>query len=191
MPALLDRFVPAPDVRGRHEITIHAPAHLVMNVARSFDIESIWVVRTLFWLRGALLGAAVQPSQRRGLVDQMQSIGWQCLAEDLDRYFAAGATCKPWQADPAFSPIAPAAFTGFAEPDCVRIAWTLETRELAPAITRFATETRVAATDEPSRTKFRRYWRRFGAGIILIRLVLLAAVRKRAERLWRSGKTES
>ena len=191
MPSLLDRFVTVPDVRGRHETTIHAPAHLVMNVARNFEIESLWLVRTLFRLRGALLGAPAQPSQRRGLVDQMQSIGWQCLAQDPDRYFVAGAACQPWQANPVFSPIDPATFVSFAEPDRVKIAWTLEAIEVAPNLTRFATETRVAATDDQSRAKFRRYWRKFGAGIILIRLVLLPAVQKKAERTWRSGAAES
>jgi hypothetical protein len=190
-PALLDRFVPQPDVRGRHETTIHAPAELVMDVARNFEIESLFVVRTLFCLRAALLGAATQQSQpRRGLVAQMLSIGWQCLAEDPARFFVAGAACRPWQADPAFSPVAPGQFASFAEPDQVKIAWTLEATPLAPTLTRFATETRVAATDDEARIKFRRYWRKFGAGIVLIRLVLLPALRKQAERLWHATEPQ-
>ena len=185
-PALLDRFLPNPDVRGRHETTIQAPAEFVMHLARNFEIESLWVVRTLFRWRAALLHAPVAPVQQRlGLVAQMQSIGWQCLVDDPRHYFVAGAACQPWQADPAFSPITAGEFTSFAAPDRVKIAWTLEAEELAPALTRFATETRVVATDEQARVKFRRYWRRFGAGIVLIRLVLLPAVRRRAERLWR------
>ena len=48
--------------------------------------------------------------------------------------------------------------------------------------TRFATETRAAATDEASRAKFRRYWRFAGPGILLIRKLLLPAVRREAER---------
>ena len=70
----------------------------------------------------------------------------------------------------------------------MKIAWTLEATPLAPALTRFATETRVVATDEEARIKFRRYWRKFGMGIVLIRLVLLPALRKRAERLWRNKR---
>ncbi len=186
-PALLDRFVPQPDVRGRHETTIHAPASLVMDVARNFDIESIFVVRTLFQVRGALLGAAAPAAHpHQGLVEQMSAIGWQCLEQDRDRYFVAGAVCRPWQADPAFSPLDAGCFASFAEPNLVKIAWTIEATPLAPALTRFATETRAVATDERARIKFRRYWRRFGAGIVLIRLVLLPALRKQAERLWRA-----
>jgi hypothetical protein len=185
-PALLDPFMPNPDVRGRHEITIHAPAGFVMNFARSFPIESLWLVRALFRLRAALLRSQAPSSQPQlGLVDQMRSIGWQCLAEDPLHYFIAGAACRPWQPQPGFSPIAPERFAAFAEPDRVKIAWTLESAESGPALTRFATETRVVATDPQSRVRFKRYWRKFGVGIVLIRLVLLFVLRRRAERLWR------
>lgn len=185
-PVLLDPFVPAPDVRGRHQITIRAPAPLVMEVARNFNIESLWLVRALFNLRARLLGAPAQPQSQAGLVEQMRRLGWGRLAEDHNHYFIAGATCRPWQIEPGFSPVAPDSFADFAEPDQVKIAWTIEAIELGPALTRFATETRVAATDEQSRIKFRRYWRKFGAGIVLIRLVLLPAVRNRAESIWQS-----
>ena len=188
-PALLDRFVPHPDVRGRHEITIHAPAELVMNVARNFDIESLFVVRTLFRLRAAILRSPGSPPLKgEGLVEQMLGMGWGCLAEERDRYFIAGAVCRPWQAAPSFTPVAAVDFAGFAGPGLVKIVWTLEVSPLSPAVTRFATETRVAATGEEARLKFRRYWRKFGAGIVLVRLVLLSALRKQAERIWRAQK---
>ena len=89
-----------------------------------------------------------------------------------------------------FSPIAAGQFAAFAEPDQVKIAWTLEADALGQGVTRFATETRAVATDERARKKFRRYWRKFGAGIVLIRLVLLPAVRRQAERVWRTGQRE-
>lgn len=188
--ALLDPFVPSPDVRHRHAITIHAPARLVMEVARNFKIESVWLVRTLFHIRAGLLGAAAPPESQSGLVDQMRSIGWGCLAEDRDHYYVAGAICRPWNAKPGFTPIAADQFATFSEPDGVKIAWTLEVTGLLPAFTRFATETRAVATDAQARFKFRRYWRKFGPGIVLIRLVLLPAVRRRAEKVWHS-RTDS
>lgn len=189
MPALLDRFIPNPEVRGRHEITIHAPADLVISAARNFEIESIWLVRTLFRLRAILLGAPTPaPESRLGLVAQMAGLGWNCLDEDRERYFVAGAACKPWQAEVVFSPIAAGQFAAFAEPDQVKIAWTLEADALGPELTRFATETRVVATDERARKEFRRYWRKFGVGIVMIRLVLLPALRRRAECLCKENR---
>ena len=155
-PALLDPFIPCPDVRGRHEIVVRAPAELVLNEARNFEIESIWLVRTLFHLRAALMGAKSAAEQpRAGLVEQMLKLGWGCLADDRNRHFVAGAVCTPWQAEPGFTPVAPGQFASYAEPDRVKIAWTLEAAELAPAVTRFGTETRVIATDDEARRKFR------------------------------------
>jgi hypothetical protein len=184
---ILDRFAPSPDAGGRHEITIHAPAELVLEVARNFDIESIGMIRALFWLRGKLLGAQMGPvRQPTGLVSEMLGLGWICLAEEPGHYFVAGAACQPWQANPGFSAIAPERFLTYAEPDQVKIAWTLEAEALGAALTRFATETRVVATDEQARTKFRWYWRKFGIGILMIRRLLLPAVRRQAERQWQA-----
>jgi hypothetical protein len=42
-------------------------------------------------------------------------------------------------------------FAAYAEPDQVKIAWTLEAEALGPARTRFAHETRVVATDAGAR----------------------------------------
>ena len=83
---------------------------------------------------------------------------------------------------------APQEFAAYAEPDQVKIAWTLEAEELAPGITRFAQETRAVATDAEARAKFRRYWRWARFGIVAIRLLLLPAVRREAERRW-EGET--
>jgi hypothetical protein len=188
MSAVLDRFMPCPDERTRHEITVRAPAGLVMDVARHFDLQSIRMVRALFWLRAKMLGAR-RPAARRstGLVADMLALGWACLADDPGHFFVAGAACQPWQADVVFVPIAPEQFATYAEPDRVKIAWTLEAKALGPALTRFATETRVVATDGQARTKFRRYWRLFGVGIVMTRRFLLPALRRQAERQWRSA----
>jgi hypothetical protein len=80
----------------------------------------------------------------------------------------------------------PEAFAAFAEPDFVKIAWTLEAEPLGPALTRFRTETRVQATDEGARKKFNRCRRKFGIGIVLIRLLCVPALKKEAERQYRA-----
>lgn len=191
-PALLDSYVPAYDVRGRHQIVVHAPAALVMDTAQKFPMESIWLVRTLFRVRAWLLGEkATVPANPAGLVEQLTAGGWQKLAEVPGRYLIAGASCRPWEADPGFSPVGKQPFAEFSAPDRVKIAWTLETTEISPGLTRFATETRAVATDGESQKRFKRYWRKFGAGIILIRLVLLPAVRRRAEKLWKAQRRET
>jgi hypothetical protein len=183
-PGLLDRFIPQPDIRKRHQISIRAPAAFVIHWARELDIQSIPLVRAIFSLRTRLLGAKVVPRRPAGLVDEMLSLGWGRLAEDPERYFVAGAVCQPWQANVTFRAIDPEQFASFAEPGLVKIAWTLEAEPLGPSVTRFATETRVVATDESARVSFRRYWWAFGTGIVLIRWLLLGAIRRQAEQRW-------
>jgi hypothetical protein len=86
-----------------------------------------------------------------------------------------------------FSPIAAEQFADYSGPDQVKIVWTLEAKALGPTLTRFATEAHAAATDDLARIKFRSYWRVFGIGIVMIRLLLLPALRRQAEGQWQSG----
>lgn len=176
----LDPFIPRPDVRERHHITINAPASLVVEVARNFDIQSIAAVRVMFRLRSMALGAKGITRRPQGLIADMSSLGWTVLAES-ENYVVMGAACQPWKADVSFSPIPAGEFASFNEPDCLKIAWTIEAESLDATVTHLATETRVLATDDVARAKFRSYWRKFGLGIVMIRRSLLSAVRREAE----------
>jgi hypothetical protein len=188
MTAVLDPFIPDPDVRSRHETRVKAPADLVQDVARDFDMQSIPIVHAIFWLRTKLMGAkGPAPSRGSGLVASTQSIGWDVLLDEPGRAYVSGASCQPWKADVVFSPIPAERFADYAEPDRVKIAWSLETEVVEPTLTRFATETRVVATDEPARAHFRQYWRTFRMGILTIRWLLVPGIRREAERRWRGG----
>ena len=190
MSTALDEFIPNPKFRDRHEIMIHAPSDLVMQTARTFDIQSVRTIHLIFWLREKLLGARATPDRQHvGLISEMLGLGWGRLREEPDRLFVAGAACQPWMADVVFSAIPPERFASHSKPDCVKIAWTLESEPLGPALTRFATETRVAPTDAEAHEKFSRYWRVFRIGIVTIRRLLLPAIRREAEKQWRLEST--
>jgi hypothetical protein len=192
MPGFLDRFIPTPDVRERHATLVKAPTELVLQVARDLDMQSLTVVRAIFWLRTKLMGAKDTPSARGvGLVALTQSLGWGALLDRPGRAYVSGAACQPWKADVVFTPIVPEEFATYAEPDRVKIVWSLETEALEPELTRLSTETRVAATDEQARVKFLRYWRVARIGIVAIRHLLLPAARREAERRWRAGHREA
>jgi len=187
-PALLDRFIPAPDIRERFETTIRAPAALVMQVAADFDMQSVRAVRAIFRLREALLGARRQPPRRpQGIVEETKNLGWGVLQEKPGRAVIMGARCQPWLADVRFSALDAQEFAAYSEADQVKIAWTLEAEPIAGDVTRFAQETRAVATDAGARRKFLRYWRWARFGIIAIRLLMLPAVRRTAERRWAAG----
>ena len=70
-------------------------------------------------------------------------MGWGRLEEEPGRRFVAGAVCEPWNADVVFRPVSPGGFASFAEPELVKIAWTLEADPLGPERTRLASETRA------------------------------------------------
>ena len=183
----LDAFIPRPDVRERHELLVDAPAALVFATAADFDMRSIGLVRAIFGMRERLLGARQTSRESQGLLAEMQSLGWACLSRREGELFVGGAACQPWLADVVFEPIPADRFAGYAEPDHVKIAWTLESQALTPARTRLATETRAVATDEAARARFRRYWRWARFGIVPIRWLLLPAIRRRAEARFRSA----
>jgi hypothetical protein len=183
-PALLDRFIPTPDVRERFETTVHAPAALVMEVATGFDMQSLPAVKAIFRLREALLGTKSPPRIPQGIVEETRGLGWAVLDEAPGRFVVCGAKCQPWLANVVFSALRPEEFASYSERDQVKIAWTLEADAIAPTVTRFAQETRAVATDADARRKFLRYWRWARFGIVTIRLLLLPAIRQAAEQRW-------
>ena len=60
MPAVLEQFIPRPDMQDRRQIVIRAPAAMVLEVARNFDLQLIFLIRAIFWLRAKMLGAKTE-----------------------------------------------------------------------------------------------------------------------------------
>jgi len=186
MPTALDAFMPVSDVRERHGVTVRAPAPLVYRVAREFDVQSLPLVQAIFWLRGRIMGSRPAPRMTRGFIDETRALGWECLVERPGELYVAGAACRPWVADVKFEGIGPGRFAAFAEPDRVKIAWTIECHARGPALTELSSETRALATDGEARRRFLQYWSWARVGIVTIRWLLLPAIRKRAEALHRA-----
>lgn len=184
MQSVLDEFIPRPLVRERHEVIVAAPADIVFDTARDFDLLSVPIVRAIFRLRAMLMRAAQPPRRWTGLVAETRSLGWGTLVEVPDRLHVAGAVCQPWVGNVVFTPVPPERFASYSQPDMVKIVWTLEAEPLGAERTRLATETRVEPTDLAARRKFRRYWRKAGMGIVLIRWLGLPGMRREAERRW-------
>jgi hypothetical protein len=155
----------------------------VFQVAQNFDLQSIPAVHAIFRLREILFGLkGTDRPGPRGLVAEMKTLGWGTLTLRPGRELVMGSVTQPWFGEVKFRTVAPEQFASFAEPDFVKIAWTLEAHPLDAALTLFRTQTRVEATDEDARRKFLRYWLKFGIGIRLIRLFANRAVRRTAEQ---------
>ena len=112
----------------------------------------------------------------------MVSIGWVILDDAPGREVVVGAVTKPWEANVVFRGIPPREFASFAEPDYVKIAWTLRADPIGGSESMFRTETRAFATDAGARAKFRPYWAFLSPGIIAIRWLSLSQVKTKAER---------
>jgi hypothetical protein len=187
--ALLDRFMPEYDVAERHAVRVAAPAEFTLSAAKQSDLQSSTIIRGIFKARSLFLGARPDDTtQPRGLIAQVTSLGWGVLAEIPGREIVVGAVTQPWVGDPVFRAVAPDQFVAFREPGYVKIAWTLRAEPISPAESIFRTETRVTTTDSAARARFRWYWARFSAGILLIRRLSLGIVKTEAERRAQRGR---
>jgi hypothetical protein len=179
---LLDEFMPRYDVAERHHVRIDASFDRVMEVSRDIDLQSLPIARALIRARELLLGASKSDlDHRRGLMAEMEALGWRVLAEVPGREVVVGAVTQPWLGRVVFRGLPPEQFKTFRDPDFVKIAWTLRADPTGDGGSVFRTETRVATTDPQARRKFRWYWARFSPGIVLIRLAMLARLRRAAQ----------
>jgi len=180
------RFIPSPDAHDDHVIDIKAPSGVVFDVARQVDLQADPLIAAIIRLRAWVMGDRSVARTTRGLVPETLALGWAVLSYTAGRTLVMGAVARPWARDVTFSAVDPDGFTAFAEPDLVKIVWTLEVEPHGTTFTRFRTETRVEATDAAARRKFRWYWLAASAGIRLIRWRILRTLRHEAERRYRA-----
>lgn len=186
LPAPLDAFLPEPDVGERFEVTVRAPAHVVYATSAGFDLQSLLLVRVVFWLRAKLLRSRTSPAwNSEGFLADARRMGWGVLVEEPPHVFVAGASCQPWLPDVEFSPRSSADFRSYSEPNQVKIAWSLEVEPRGPGRCTLGTETRAVGTDAQGRRGLLRYWRWARLGIIPIRWLVLSGVRRRAHAQYR------
>ncbi len=179
---LLDQFMSRYDVCERHSIGVAAPPSSTLAGAKNMQLDSSRIVRAIFKGRELILRAKQDTAERpQRMVELMKSLGWSVLAE-TPAELVMGAVTKPWEANPVFRAVDD--FAAFAEPDYVKIAWTLRADPRDDGGSTFRTETRAVATGPVSRRKFRWYWSLLSPGIILIREAMLPAVARAADRAW-------
>jgi hypothetical protein len=182
---LLDSFMPLYDVVERHRVHVNATAEVTLGVARDMNVFDSSIVRAIFKGRELLMGAAPPPegvALPPGLVPAALRLGWGVLSDEAGHETVLGAATKPWEPNPVFRDLLPRDFAIFAEPDYVKIVWTLRADPLPDGTCMFRTETRAVATDVSARAKFRNYWAVVSPGVALIRRMMLEPVRLEAER---------
>jgi hypothetical protein len=181
---LLDQFMPEYEVAERHSIRVSAPAEITFQAAAALDLQQSKTISGIFKAREFILGA--KPSGTvlpNALLPWAKALGWGLLAEVPGREVVLGAVTKPWEPNVVFHPLPPDEFADFREPGYVKIIWTLRWDAVSATASVAQTDTRVTTTDAAARAKFRLYWAFLSPGILLIRRVALAMVKKDAERL--------
>ena len=179
---VLDRYLPAYDVRSRHEIEVHAPAAAAYRAARALDIGRSVPMTMLFAVRGLphLLTGKLRPS-RSFTLETIREFGFVILEENPPRQFALGAVGKFWRPDSGMVRIDPDEFGTFDTPGFAKAIVVFTVEEHDPTSSLVATETRVACTDASARRKFSLYWRAIGPFSGLIRQLMLREIKRAAE----------
>jgi hypothetical protein len=180
--ALLDRFLPEFDAGHHHAIHVAAAVARTFQIALAQDFMRPRLVRAVIGARAWALGAAAGPPRTsRGLVADMEALGWGVLVDLPGHELVMGAVTRPWEPSPTFRALPPAAFAAFSDPGYVKIVWSLRVDPDGRFACFVHTETRAAATDPETRRRFARYWTFVSRGTAVIRRALLTSIRREAE----------
>jgi len=176
--------MPEYEVAERHTIRVTAPAEITFEAAASLDLQHSRTINGLFKTREFILrGHQSNSVLPKPLLLWAEALGWGVLAQVPGREVILGAVTRPWEPNVVFRSLQPDEFADFREPGYVKIIWTLRSDPVSATESIARTDTRVTTTDPGARAKFRRYWAFLSPGILLIRRVALAMVKKEAECL--------
>jgi hypothetical protein len=146
----------------------------------------LMAIRRLPALLGGSRALRLDP---RPIVEQFERAGFKRLAQTEDE-LVLGAVGRFWRPAGNLRRVQAEGFAEFAEPGWAKAAVNFHVTRVHGR-TRLSTETRIAATDDVARRRFRRYWRIIYPGSAVIRLAWLRAIRRRAERAQTSAASAS
>jgi hypothetical protein len=169
----LDEALPAYDFRERHARRIAAPPQRVDEAVRAVTLGDMPVARLLFAIRSVPGRARGRTRRTRPtdvpLLERALRLGFGLLGDEPGVEVVVGMMGQPWKLAGGEWRLfdRPEEFVAFAEPGFVKAAMNFRFEPEASG-TLLTTETRILATDDLSRRRFRRYWLviRPGSGLI-------------------------
>lgn len=182
--ALIDKFAPEWQFREIHRIGVLAPADAALRAIREVTAREIRLFRFLTWLRR--LGRKGQtnilnpPPDEPILAVALRS-GFFELASTAHELVLGTILITPHAS--RRQPGSPDEFRAITQPGYAKAVMDFRIKPSALAMCTVTTETRVWATDEPTRRKFGWYWWSIRLGSGLIRRMWLRAIRRRAEKI--------
>ncbi len=175
----LDQVLPAAHFVEQHRRDVAGSPQQAHAATCAVSLAEMPLARMLFAIRGlAADNTALESRHGQPLLAQMLVRGFTVLADVPEDEIVIGSVGQPWKLRRGRNvPVSSAsAFVDFDDPGFVKMAMSFgyERHDLR---TRVITETRVLATDAPSRRAFSVYWLPVRVGSGLIRSAMLRAIR--------------
>lgn len=179
----LDEFAPEAQFEERHSLRIRATRSRIYRAIQEVTAGDIAWFRALTWIRrfGRKGGESIlDPPPDEPVLAVATRTGFLLLAEQPEHELVIGSVViiPPRVRRPA----TPEQFKALAAPGIAKAVMNFRIDEGGDGSCVVSTETRVHATDEASRRRFRRYWLIIRPGSGFIRRMWLRAIRRRAER---------
>ncbi len=185
----LDRFLPTYHFNEVHSIYVRASASAILrSIKEMTPAELSPVFRLLFWIRSlparlvGKSGAGFAPSQP--LLKQLEG-DFIFLADIPDREIVFGMIGQVWKLTDGQTVrlTEPQEFVQFERPDYAKVAANFYISKFCyDGCFKVSTESRTCVSDPAARKKFARYWFVIYLGSSYIRILMLQAIKRRAER---------
>lgn len=176
VPSLLERLMPAFDVRASYSTDVAAPAGAVFRAVLETDLAGSFVSKLLMAIRS--LGRNAAGSFRLG---ELPSRGpFFMLGSDPPREIVAGVMGRFWVIKGGVTEGNSELFAGPLPEGMAKAAWGFRVDEQGSG-SRLMTETRVLCADDAARRQFLRYWALVGPFSGVIRRAALRLIREQAQ----------
>ena len=171
----LDDFLPSFEFSERHRLAIAAPSHRIDQAVRTVSLTDMPIARALWAIRR--LGLPYGDSSRPFVDSALENA---VVLDDVPgEGMVLGLTGQFWRlrgGDHGIRARTAEEFLAYTRPDACKAVIDFRVGQSV-----LSTETRVHVPDPVSRRKFRRYWMAIRPFSGLIRVLVLRAVRQRAE----------
>jgi hypothetical protein len=160
---LVESAVPTFDAMIAEHVVVDADPSTTFAAVRALDLLTVRtpLLVASMWIRNLparLSGRAAPAPPRLVIAENIGLPGWLLLGERPNREFAFGAVGKFWRPVIEWRDVAPADFTGFADPGWGKIAANFSVAPYGQSHTLLSYQCRTATTDPDTRRNFKRYW---------------------------------
>jgi hypothetical protein len=180
---LIDKYLSDFHFSEKHSLSILSDNATISLVLESIDFQDSKIIRFLFWLRG-------MPSKMLSIQGLTKS-SFTELERIQNEEIVIGLIGQFWKSNGNLQKFEPLEFITFDKPNFLKAVWNFTIVLQENNYYSLSTETRVFCTDEISKRRFSKYWffvRPFSG---LIRMEMLRAIKKSAERKYRLAKGEA